>query len=205
MQPPSLPDDRAEKAPQNEYPPSTAAFPLALSPADCVPLVRSKQRLAGHISKITLQTVAMPALTTSPTAVEVREPVIVRVVQRDSRETQTTPSVHNTVSSDEKNTSSHVPIVTFAQRKATSDGQPQLVFGTGSFEYGQSECQVFNEHVNAASVVIAMLTVNPGPTVVQYVSLQPGVGFIVHLSAPAPAEAPFNYVVMYDGGSICLP
>ncbi|MBV9688555.1 MAG: hypothetical protein JO202_02475 [Ktedonobacteraceae bacterium] len=199
--------DRAEKAQQNEYSPSTVVFPLALPPLDCVPLARSKQRLAGHITKITLQTVT-PALTTAPTSVEVHEPVIVRVLQRTVREEQATSPMLNTVSSNEKNTSSHVPIVTLAQRKATRAVQPQLIFGTGSFEYGQSDCQVFNEHVNAASVVIVMLTTNPGPTAVQYVSLQPGLGFSVHLSKPALSEAPFNYVVMSDdnlGGSMHLP
>ena len=205
VEPSFLADERAGQGQQDEYSPSTAVFPLALPPADCVPLVRSKQRLAGHITKITLQTVAIPTLTTLSTSGEIREPVIVRVVQRDISKEQMISSVLNTVSRNEKNTSSHVPIVTVGQRKATRAVHPQLVFGTASFEYGQSDCQVFNEQVNAASVVLVMLTVNPGPTVVQHVSLQPGVGFTAYLSAPANSEVPFNYVVMSDDDFGDLP
>ncbi|GER82933.1 hypothetical protein KTAU_15700 [Thermogemmatispora aurantia] len=50
--------------------------------------------------------------------------------------------------------------------------------------------------VSEASVVLVTLTGDPGPVVVQYVSLQPGRGFTVHLSAPTQRETPFHYVVL---------
>jgi hypothetical protein len=68
--------------------------------------------------------------------------------------------------------------------------------GVGAFERGQCDLAVENTHVTAASVVLAVLTGDPGPVVVQYVSLQPGIGFTVHLSAPAQNPTPFNYVIL---------
>jgi hypothetical protein len=40
-----------------------------------------------------------------------------------------------------------------------------------------------------------MLSSDPGPVVVQYVSLQPGTGFTIHLSAPTKMKTTFNYAV----------
>jgi len=68
--------------------------------------------------------------------------------------------------------------------------------GTGTFERGQCDLAVANTHVTAASVVVVVLTGDPGPVVVHYVSLQPGVGFTVHLSAPAKNATPFNYTLL---------
>jgi len=71
--------------------------------------------------------------------------------------------------------------------------------GTGKFECGQRDVTLSDPSVTASSVVLVTLTANPGPVVVQYVSLQPGRGFTLHLTAPTPTGAPFNYVVL--GGS----
>ncbi len=68
--------------------------------------------------------------------------------------------------------------------------------GVGAFERGQCDLAVANTHVTAASVVVVVLTGDPGPVVVHYVSLQPGVGFTVHLSAPAKNATPFNYTLL---------
>ena len=57
--------------------------------------------------------------------------------------------------------------------------------GSANFERDQSEVMVGNAHITATSVVVVVLTADPGPVVVQYVLLQPAVGFTVHLSAPA--------------------
>ncbi len=65
--------------------------------------------------------------------------------------------------------------------------------GSANFERDQSEVMVANAHITAASVVVVVLTDDPGPVVVQYVSLQPAVGFTVHLSAPAKNPTTFNY------------
>jgi hypothetical protein len=68
--------------------------------------------------------------------------------------------------------------------------------GTGKFECGQRDATLSDPSVTASSVVLVTLTANPGPVVVQYVSLQPGRGFTVHLTAPTAIGAPFNYVVL---------
>jgi hypothetical protein len=68
--------------------------------------------------------------------------------------------------------------------------------GTGKFECGQRDVTLSDPSVTASSVVLVTLTGNPGPVVVQYVSLQPGRGFTVHLTAPTMSGAPFNYIVL---------
>jgi len=65
--------------------------------------------------------------------------------------------------------------------------------GSGQFEKGQCEVMVANAHIIASSVVVVVLTADPGPVVVQYVTLHPQVGFTVHLSAVARKAASFNY------------
>jgi hypothetical protein len=65
--------------------------------------------------------------------------------------------------------------------------------GTACFERGQAEVMVASAHITPASVVIVVLTADPGPVVVQYISLQPKVGFTVHLSAEAKDVTSFNY------------
>ena len=64
------------------------------------------------------------------------------------------------------------------------------------FESGQCEVAVADVNVAVSSVVVVMLAGDPGPVVVQYVSLQPRTGFTVHLSAPAKNKTPFNYRII---------
>jgi hypothetical protein len=68
--------------------------------------------------------------------------------------------------------------------------------GTGKFECGQRDVTLSDPSVTSSSVVLVTLTANPGPVVVQYVSLQPGRGFTIHLTAPTAIGAPFNYIVL---------
>jgi hypothetical protein len=68
--------------------------------------------------------------------------------------------------------------------------------GAGRFERGQRDVTISDPSVTASSVVLVTLTANPGPVVVQYVSLQPQTGFTLHLTAPTTMGAPFNYVVL---------
>jgi len=75
--------------------------------------------------------------------------------------------------------------------------QPRTAMsGSGTFESGQSEVAVANEQITPSSVVVVMLAGDPGPVVVQYVSLQPHMGFTVHLSAPTTHKTPFNYMLL---------
>lgn len=68
--------------------------------------------------------------------------------------------------------------------------------GAGKFEIGQSDIAIAHTHITTTSVVIVMLVSDPGPVVVQYVSLQPTIGFTVHLSAPTTNVTAFNYAIM---------
>lgn len=68
--------------------------------------------------------------------------------------------------------------------------------GTGAFECGQGDATVPNTRVTASSVVQVTLTSNPGPVVVQYISLQPQIGFTIHLTAPTATRTTFNYIIL---------
>jgi hypothetical protein len=72
---------------------------------------------------------------------------------------------------------------------------PHLLTGRGMVRQGQGAVTVPNAAITERSVVTVMLAGNPGPVVVQYISLHPRMGFTVHLSSAATADAPFNYVV----------
>ncbi len=72
---------------------------------------------------------------------------------------------------------------------------PNLPGGKGMVLQGQSATTVANAAITERSVVNVMLAGNPGPVVVQYISLHPRMGFTIHLSASATADAPFNYLI----------
>ncbi len=71
-----------------------------------------------------------------------------------------------------------------------------MLSGSGMFEADRSEMVVANVGIKSSSVVVVMLTGDPGPVVVQYITLRPQDGFTVHLSAPAQAKTSFNYVIL---------
>jgi hypothetical protein len=68
--------------------------------------------------------------------------------------------------------------------------------GSGTFEAGQSDVPVAHTDITSASVVVVILIGDPGPVVVQYISLRPTIGFTVHLSAPTKNVTPFNYTIL---------
>src|SRR5581483_5638214 len=54
------------------------------------------------------------------------------------------------------------------------DSSPfEKVTGSGVFESGQGESAIMNTCITLASVVVVTLTGDPGPVVVQFVSLRP--------------------------------
>lgn len=190
----------AEKTQRADYETSSTvvdALPSALPPVSPEPPLQSRQRLAGHTAKIKLQTASLPVVPAKPTSTEVREPVIVRVLQRETKEEQTTLSSSSWVEYEEKSTNPPMPAAEFTKGETRTPTQ-RMTFGSGAFKSGQCDAMILNEQVSASSIVVAILTASPGPTVVQYVSLQPGIGFTAHLTAPASAETPFNYVILSD-------
>ena len=78
-------------------------------------------------------------------------------------------------------------------RESLAFDTKKAIAGSDQFEKGQSERMVANTDITASSVVIVVLTADPGPVVVQYVTLHPKVGFTVHLSANTKKATPFNY------------
>lgn len=87
------------------------------------------------------------------------------------------------------------PVVAAAQVGPTGqNAQLDASFGSGAFEPGQEDLVIANQRITSASVVNVMLSSEPGPVVVQYVSLRPGIGFTIHLSAAAKLKTTFNYV-----------
>jgi hypothetical protein len=68
--------------------------------------------------------------------------------------------------------------------------------GHGYFASGQGEVTINNPYVTEHSVVLVTLTSNPGPVVVQYVSLKPQIGFTIHLTAPTTQHTSFNYILL---------
>ncbi len=99
----------------------------------------------------------------------------------------------------DKTTSGRMPSVHVPTResdKVASLSLSRTTFGSGSFDAGQGEVAVASPEITGSSVVTVMLASDPGPVVVQYVSLQPGTGFTIHLSAPTKVKTLFNYVVL---------
>jgi hypothetical protein len=88
-----------------------------------------------------------------------------------------------------------LPAIDASQRMTKSVTRGTLS-GSGVLANGQSEVTVENPYITATSVVLVTLTSNPGPVVVQYVSLQPGISFTIHLTAPTMMRTTFNYIVL---------
>jgi hypothetical protein len=176
------------------------------APSTLVKPVQGQRRLAGKTGKIRLETAVLP----TPQQFEKREEV-----QRPEKSERASVADLVAVSvpgSGGVATSSHLPIVGKLGEVSgtTSTHLPALdkykgevgaaargaLSGSGVVECGQQEVIMANKYVTASSVVLVMLTRDPGPVVVQYISLQPHVGFTIHLTAPAAMKASFNYVVL---------
>jgi len=154
---------------------------------------QSKQRLAGRTAKIRLETADLEAI--KPPIQPMKQPDLPLTAQI------THPPVQHT-----SDTSAHLPALGVAaqdletvpwvqQQQLTRVGREKSA-GSGHFEAGQCDVVVADTHIETTSVVLVTLIGNPGPVVVQYVSLLPQEGFTVHLTAPAAAKTPFNYVVL---------
>jgi len=143
-----------------------------------------KQRLAGRTTKVRLQ-----AVPKSEKKSNGKIPL-----ETDKNERTTAGGAHASVKSSAKRSSTH-------EANALIEGQVRntargTLSGSGVFKQGQREMMVANTYISPTSVVVVMLVGDPGPVVVKYISLQPQIGFTVHLSAPAEAKTPFNYVIL---------
>lgn len=186
------------------------ALPSAHRSIESSPPVRSKQRLAGHTGKIRLQTASPPTGTPDSMDMELPPPPAMSLIHegvevREPVEIRLDPSI---LESEKRTTTASIPRVDVSRRESreelpedallsnVSAGSRGMLSGSGVFESGQSDVLVQNPHIKESSVVVVTLTSNPGPVVVQYVSLQPQVGFTIHLTAPAAMSTSFNYVIL---------
>jgi hypothetical protein len=167
-----------------------SVVPIPEAPPFQPPL--KKRRSLKRNGKVRLETAEQPAVSTAAFSPgvedqETGETLQVTDVKDALNHQQVSPAV-----AEQREEKSPTP-------EAPSSVLPSSLFGSGVFESEQGEVMVANEHITATSVVLVTLTTDPGPVVVQYISLQPQVGFTVHLTAPVATRTTFNYVVIQTG------
>ncbi len=139
------------------------------------------RRLAGRSTRVHLQAVHTEPLQRSTTEQ-------VHAVDICARTAETEPHRFPGVEEDQL----------VAHQKQTVPAVTDLTpihYGCGVFNQGEEQLTILHKQITGQSVVNIMLAGNPGPVVVQYITLHPEVGFTVHMSAPTSASAPFNYIV----------
>ncbi len=177
--------------------------------------IEGKQRQAGQITKIRLEAPPVPE-TPSPMARQMisetpREildvsslssfPLISIKTETDICPPQPTkkeaiPSqllTRNIINKTAVGPQKHLPTSPLSRIPARNP-----LYGSGEFNCGQRDTVVKNPAVRASSVILVTLTSNPGPVVVQYVSLLPYESFTVHLTAPTTMHTRFNYIIFSD-------
>jgi hypothetical protein len=144
---------------------------------------QKKRRLAGRTTKVHLQAIPKSEKKSSKISIE---------AERNSFDFEPERQL-NGKSNSKRNSSS--------ERGAAAKGKIDRVAsgslaGSGTLKQGQQDVMVTNTHISSSSVVIITLVEDPGPVVVKYISLHPQVGFTLHFSDSAEAEARFNYVIL---------
>ena len=142
-------------------------------PEELSPSLHQRQQLAGRTTKVRLQ--AVPKSEPLQNPAERNIPL---------HEVPTSPQLSIVKNENED---VYEPVVSGTLENGT---------GSGVFESGQGEVAIVNTCITSASVVVVTLVGDPGPVVVQFVTLNPAVGFTVHLSASAKNRTPFNYVIL---------
>jgi len=184
------------------------------------PTGQSRQRLAGHTTKIRLETPPVP---------ETPSPMVRQNISETPREILDVSSLSSfPVAPGRTETDIHFPmaipqvtnekaqsqmLARNGMNKAGAETQrhsptgrmfkgnigivtPNPLCGSREFGCGQCDVVVKNPAIRASSVILVTLTSNPGPVVVHYVSLLPHEGFTVHLTAPTTMQASFNYTIL---------
>ena len=205
---PTLPPTHAIVPIENMQLPTVIDAIPATPSQPALPAVKSKQRLAGHTAKVQLQTAQIARVTPYPKESDVyswnretkeplREPLTVNVRFREKVQEASSVKTPTEIASDKE---IQVQRETHVEASITRSLNADCLsfFGTGTFERGQGELMVRNTHTVATSVVHVTLTSNPGPTLVQYISLHPEVGFTLHLTAPVTTKTTFNYVLFIE-------
>jgi hypothetical protein len=84
---------------------------------------------------------------------------------------------------------------TVAREKMNGAASESLA-GSGVLKQGQRDVMVTHTHISSSSVVLVTMVEDPGPVVAKFISLHPQIGFTLHFSDSAEAEARFNYVIL---------
>ena len=196
FQDPLANDDWNEESPSSFFQHHTAESPRLTQPVpslrpQAAPMTRpipaqrvnqQGQRLAGRSTRVRLQAVhtgPVPETSTGP------EPFTGQA-NHVSPETHSMPRVNAVPAQDNANQQGE---------QVYARPWPRLLGGRGMLKQGQAAVTVPNASITERCVVTVMLTGNPGPVVVHYVSLHPRMGFTVHLTSQAMADASFNYVI----------
>ncbi len=145
---------------------------------------QKKRRLAGRTTKVHLQAVPKS---------EKKSGGKISIEKEKNAFSSDAEEQVNGKSKSKRNTSSESSALTKRKMEGTIQGS---LAGSGVLKQGQQGVTVTNAHISPSSVVVVTLVEDPGPVVVKYITLQPQIGFTVHLSAQAEAETPFNYVVL---------
>jgi hypothetical protein len=205
-------------------PPSTGIGEQATSSIGSMTSGARRQRSASHMTKIRLRIpTPMPAEPSEQQTIDTPMPENMWIRDQSpypsSRGSTTSPGDRPGVDLPAQafdSTSGHLPAIAVsgqggAPRRRKNSAPLSIVketqqsarqvgllafFGGGTIESGQCDIPVADAHTTSTSVVHVMLTSNPGPVVVQYISLQPLSGFTIHLTAPAALSATFNYVIL---------
>jgi hypothetical protein len=179
--------------------PSTTITPIdaplvrvvdTVRPADPVekrtPTEPQKRRTLKRNAKVRLETTEQPAIAKAIPSPRREEQETGEALLTDVREALSRQQMAS-VRKEEQS----------ATRYSTSpSAAPSFLSGSGAFESEQSDVMIVNSRITSSSVVLVTLTTNPGPVVVQYISLQPEVGFTIHLTAPVTTRTTFNYLIV---------
>ncbi len=192
------------------------SYPLAAPGKGGAQIVPQRQRVIGQTAKIPvkIRLETLPALVIAeavalPTSTSAREHVA-RDLSMTSTHLPTVGSAYEEAHARstpvpvalltrmrEGNTSTHLPAIEIFNGESYIASRGILT-GSGAIERGQSDVTIDNSAITASSVVLVMLTSNPGPVAVHYVSLHVLVGFTLHLTAPTTMKTAFNYM-LYNG------
>ena len=153
--------------------PMPTVQPRTPLPEELSPSLQHRQQLAGRTTKVRLQAV--------PKSESLQHPVGRNI---PLHEIPTFPQLSIVKNEDED------------VHEAVVSGPLEKISGSGVFESGQGEVAIMNASITPSSVVAVTLVGDPGPVVVQFVTLRPAIGFTVHLSSSAKNRTPFNYIIL---------
>ena len=145
---------------------------------------QKKRRLAGRTTKVHLQ--AVPKSEKKPGG------KVSIDAEKNSFSSDREEQI-NRKSNSKRNSSSERGAIAKGKMGGVASGS---LAGSSVLKQCQQDVMVTNTHISSSSVVIVTLVEDPGPVVVKFITLQPQIGFTLHFSDFAEAEARFNYVIL---------